>query len=113
MSAAPLTEIDIRRIVRDEVRQLYVTVFQATADLEMLRVLFTVQRANGIIHTGPLSMRMYVDPKTAWRRIPPLVRHGWLEPVLPSTGKRARRTAGWLLTEKAAFALALSRYLDN
>lgn len=108
-----LTETEVRRIVRDEVEQLFVTVFQATADLDMLRALFSVQRANGIIHSGPLAMRMYVDPATAWRRIPPLVKHGWLEPVIPRVGRKAKRTAGWLLTEKAAFALALSRYLEN
>jgi len=111
-----LTEAEIRRIVRSEIEAavqaaIHTLYVDDQPDLELLSALYAVQRDSGRISVLPLSRRLYVSKTTAWRRMPDLVRRGWIEPIT-SQKRNARRVLGWRLSQKARFALAANAMLS-
>ena len=92
---------------REKSRLWFTALYGDCPELKALETMATIERNSGRINSTPLSLRLHVDQKTAWRWLKRWVEGGWVSPMLAKSGKR-KRVLGWLLTEKARFALVLS-----
>ena len=106
-----VTEADIKRIAletwREQSRLWFAMLYGDCPELKALQTMATVERKTGRITTRPLAWRMNIANATAWRWLKRWVEGGWVQPMLSRSGHK-RRVIGWLLTEKARFALMLS-----